>query len=59
MPLYRFQCQTCGQDFEAFLSLSEAQEGVRCPKCGSLQVKKPSQNSSSSLMESCALDKKT
>lgn len=42
MPLYEFRCQQCNNLFESLLtsSSSDALAEVRCPKCGSGNVKK-------------------
>ena len=40
MPLYEFVCATCKDDFEELVLGSSAVEGVTCPTCGSLEVKK-------------------
>jgi putative FmdB family regulatory protein len=40
MPLYEFDCRLCGKPFEELVfSLARAEE-VRCPTCGSIDVKK-------------------
>ncbi len=38
MPIYEYECQACGQEFEK-LVLNSAQE-IDCPKCRSKQVTK-------------------
>jgi len=40
MPLYEYECGECGQRFERLVSLREARQGMRCPKCGSKSVRK-------------------
>ncbi len=41
MPLYEFQCQRCGHEFEELVSWREVEEGkVRCPNCGSTEVRR-------------------
>ncbi len=42
MPLYDFRCQQCNNLFESLLTSSapEAIAEVRCPKCGSADVRK-------------------
>ena len=57
MPLYRFQCATCGREFEVFLRLSEVLDARACPDCGSSQMKEG--ENASLAPESCSLDKKT
>jgi len=39
MPLYEFQCRTCGRRFESLIRLG--QEGsARCPSCGGPDIRK-------------------
>jgi len=33
MPLCKFLCSCCGQEFELFLRPSEVDAGVQCPHC--------------------------
>jgi putative FmdB family regulatory protein len=33
MPLCKFLCSSCGQEFELFLKPSEMDAGVKCPRC--------------------------
>jgi putative FmdB family regulatory protein len=40
MPLYEYECGECGQRFERLVSLSEARQSMKCPKCGSKSVRK-------------------
>lgn len=37
MPLYEYQCQECGQEFEKLRSISD-RDSVNCPTCGSGKV---------------------
>lgn len=39
MPLYDYQCQDCGKEFECFYSLSDADKTPEC-ECGSKNVNK-------------------
>lgn len=39
MPIYEYQCQSCGHHLEALQSMSEAAL-TDCPKCGTPQLKK-------------------
>ncbi|OKY74819.1 MAG: hypothetical protein BM485_11310 [Desulfobulbaceae bacterium DB1] len=54
MPLYEFRCQQCKNLFESLLSSSsaEALAEVKCPKCGSADVKKTISASSFRLASS-------
>ncbi len=40
MPLYAFTCQDCHEPFDKLLRSSLALDEVRCPTCGSPNVKK-------------------
>jgi putative FmdB family regulatory protein len=40
MPLYEFVCTTCQDDFEELVLGSSGIDGVKCPTCGSTEVKK-------------------
>ncbi len=42
MALYEFECKKCGSEFEKIISktLSEKPGEVKCPECGSDEVKK-------------------
>jgi putative FmdB family regulatory protein len=40
MPVYEYECGGCGQRFEKLVSLSQARETMKCPKCGSESVRK-------------------
>lgn len=42
MPLYDFQCKSCGYTFEKMLSISNMKqpETEPCPECGEINVKK-------------------
>jgi putative FmdB family regulatory protein len=35
MPLYEYQCQTCGNSFEKLRRMQEADRELQCPECGS------------------------
>ena len=44
MPSYDYECKTCGHEFSEVKSIEEhdrdvAEHKVRCPKCGSDDVK--------------------
>jgi putative FmdB family regulatory protein len=39
MPLYRYQCNSCGAEFEKLMSINEKYDGkteVACPECQSI-----------------------
>jgi len=40
MPIYEFDCQDCGDRFEALVISFKKIEGVTCPECKSHNVKK-------------------
>jgi putative FmdB family regulatory protein len=40
MPIYEFKCSNCSIIFEQFVTLSHYSDKVKCPKCGSDEVKK-------------------
>ena len=40
MPIYEFQCEKCGSDFEQLFRTMEAQPRVACPKCGAKKVRR-------------------
>jgi putative FmdB family regulatory protein len=42
MPTYEYECLDCSKDFTVFLSLKEyeAMPKIRCPHCGSDNVKR-------------------
>ena len=39
MPHYEYHCEVCKKDFDLFLTLDEHEHKVKCPKCGSKNVK--------------------
>ncbi|HTQ56433.1 MAG TPA: zinc ribbon domain-containing protein [Bryobacteraceae bacterium] len=40
MPLYEYRCENCGEQFEKLRRMSEADEGVECPRCESDEVER-------------------
>ncbi|BCA80038.1 zinc ribbon domain-containing protein [Desulfuromonas sp. AOP6] len=46
MPIFEYQCQTCGQIFEKIRSTSSEHE--KCPKCDGVAVRKVSITAASS-----------
>jgi putative FmdB family regulatory protein len=40
MPTYQFICESCGKDFEFFLTRMLRDEDKICPSCGSSKIKR-------------------
>ena len=40
MPLYEYNCKSCGADFEKRVSFSEADFNPECPECDSQETHK-------------------
>jgi len=40
MPIYEYQCEACGEDFDLFVRSPAQQKEPECPRCGSRKVKK-------------------
>ena len=40
MPIYEFKCEDCGKEFEKFVVSFSQIDSVKCPECGSGNVKK-------------------
>jgi len=40
MPLYEYQCKTCGNQFEKMVSFAEADHKPECPRCHSNETQK-------------------
>lgn len=40
MPLYEYQCRSCGNVFEKLRSMKEADLDLECPKCHSDKVER-------------------
>jgi putative FmdB family regulatory protein len=40
MPLYEYQCNECGKEFEEMVRFTEASEKPVCPSCHSKDTKK-------------------
>jgi putative FmdB family regulatory protein len=40
MPIYEFICNKCNRNFEDFVLSAQKIDGIRCPSCGSRDVKK-------------------
>jgi len=39
MPIYRYKCKSCNEEFTALTSIDKENE-VRCERCGSSEVEK-------------------
>ena len=35
MPIYEYKCADCGATFQALRKMSQADQPIACPKCGS------------------------
>jgi putative FmdB family regulatory protein len=40
MPLYEYQCQTCGKSFELLRRMRDVDTGVKCPDCDSDEIER-------------------
>ena len=40
MPLYEFQCEACGKQFEELIRSMSDRRRPKCPKCRSARVRK-------------------
>ena len=40
MPIYEYCCRQCGEKFEEFRRISEADQKARCPKCRSEETER-------------------
>ena len=40
MPIYEYQCNECGEEFEKMVRFSEANESLSCPSCQSQDTRK-------------------
>ena len=40
MPLYEYQCNTCGEEFEKMVRFSEADSSPACPACQGMDTRK-------------------
>ena len=40
MPLYEYQCSSCGEVFDKLVRFSEADKLPTCPKCGEKNTRK-------------------
>lgn len=40
MPIYEFQCQQCSNIFEELVRMGSTGEGLGCPDCGAMEIRK-------------------
>ncbi len=40
MPIYEYQCQTCGEDFDMLRSVKDDDKDVECPYCREKQAER-------------------
>lgn len=40
MPLYEYQCQTCGSTFELLRRMRDGDDDLKCPRCHSSKVER-------------------
>jgi putative FmdB family regulatory protein len=40
MPIYEYQCQNCGEDFDMLRSLKDDDKDVECPYCHAKQAER-------------------
>ena len=40
MPIYEYECNNCDSAFELVRSINDDDKDLKCPKCGSSEVKK-------------------
>jgi putative FmdB family regulatory protein len=40
MPLFEYQCQACGKDFEVFTQRRDPSALPKCPECGTADVER-------------------
>ena len=40
MPIYSFNCQKCGKNFDLLVGVTREKTEIKCPHCGSRDVKK-------------------
>ena len=34
MPIYEYECKSCGENFELRRGMNDSDDDIRCPKCG-------------------------
>lgn len=40
MPIYEYQCRSCGRIFEKIQRMGEGGDSIKCPYCGGLRPEK-------------------
>ena len=40
MPIYEYECQDCGEQFEKLVRMTTPDDEVECPQCGVLHSKR-------------------
>lgn len=40
MPIYEYECRSCGEKFEARRNISDNDIELKCPKCGQKQTRR-------------------
>ena len=40
MPLYEYECKSCGEKFERKRGVTESDSKVKCPKCGATEPRR-------------------
>jgi len=40
MPIYEYQCEECGEEFEKLIRSVSSPPEIECPKCGSDKIRK-------------------
>ena len=56
MPIYEYECKSCGERFEARRNISDSDTELKCPRCGKKQPRRVFSTFScaASLGQSCA-----
>ena len=40
MPIYTYECKSCGQKFDLLINVGAGKEEMKCTKCNSKNIKK-------------------
>ncbi len=40
MPIYEYECMTCGKKFELRQSITDSDSEIKCPACGTLNPRR-------------------